>query len=325
MKVVPNQLYITYNEGGLQEVSYDGAVTVITGGSPAAGTSADGSLSTATYTRLRGMYAYGDDVYLVDGSGTSSCLKTFGTSDVLSTITGNCNGGDSDFSSDLQGIDYDVGNDELHMAGTTVVYTFYGLRSGGDPGSMAGSQTESRLVDDTGTAARFNDLWGLAFTSDKVYVSEKSDHCIRVIDVFSRNVTTIAGKCGLSGAVDATGAIARFNSPHAVTYHGARGTILVADTGNNCIREINTFTCGVVTFAGTCGTAGSSADGIGAAAGFNSPVGIAYDYDNAVVYITELGNSCLRKIDSTLYVATLAVCGLVNPYFITVQQVIASP
>jgi sugar lactone lactonase YvrE len=115
-------------------------------------------------------------------------------------------------------------------------------------------------------------------------------------------VTTLAGSAGTTGSADGAGAAAQFNAPQAVAVDGS-GTIYVADSGNSTIREITP--AGVVsTIAGSPGTSGSS-DGIGAAALFNSPQGIAVDATGNV-YVADTGNSTIRMITPTGVVTTLA-------------------
>ncbi|QTE24336.1 MBG domain-containing protein [Polaribacter cellanae] len=116
------------------------------------------------------------------------------------------------------------------------------------------------------------------------------------------NVTTIAGRN--SGATDGTGTDARFSFPNE-TVVDKNGNIFVADYGNHKIRKIDTN--GVVTtFAGS-GTAGN-ADGVGTAASFNLPTGIAIDKEG-FLYVTGLLSHNIRKISPTGQVTTIAGTG----------------
>ncbi|MBI5769404.1 MAG: immunoglobulin domain-containing protein [Verrucomicrobia bacterium] len=113
------------------------------------------------------------------------------------------------------------------------------------------------------------------------------------------SVGTLAGSAGSSGTTDATGGAARFNKPAAVAVDpssGANaGTLYVADSANHAIRRITA--AGVVTtLAGTAGLAGS-ADGLGSAARFRNPQGLAIDSTGANLYVADTGNSTLRRID----------------------------
>ena len=119
----------------------------------------------------------------------------------------------------------------------------------------------------------------------------------------SQCVSTLAGS-GVYGFHDATGTSATFNSPNGVAVDGS-GNIYVADKGNNRIRKI-TSTGVVSTFAGS-GTIGS-ANGTGAAAQFWNPTGVAVDASGNV-YVTDSGNSKIRKITPTGVVTTLAGTG----------------
>ena len=107
---------------------------------------------------------------------------------------------------------------------------------------------------------------------------------------------------GASGSVDGTGSLARFNLPNALATDGA-GNVYVADTFNHTIRK--STPAGVVsTLAGTAGLTGS-ADGTGAAARFNLPIGVATD-SAGNVYVGDSFNNVIRKITPAGVVSTLA-------------------
>lgn len=115
-------------------------------------------------------------------------------------------------------------------------------------------------------------------------------------------VTTLAGSAGSSGTSDGTGATARFYIPEGITTDGA--DLYVTDTANHSIRQIVIVTGEVSTLAGNAGTSGYI-DGDGAAALFNTPLGITTDGDN--LYVVETGNHTIRQIViETGVVSTLA-------------------
>jgi DNA-binding beta-propeller fold protein YncE len=85
----------------------------------------------------------------------------------------------------------------------------------------------------------------------------------------------------------------------------SNGNIVVADSGNNCIRIV-TPTGIVVTLAGQT-TAGSS-DGTGAAASFNFPMGLAIHPTGNIV-VADNTNNCIRLVTQSGVVTTLAGSG----------------
>lgn len=113
-------------------------------------------------------------------------------------------------------------------------------------------------------------------------------------------VSTFVGS-GTAGFNDATGTSAQFYYPGKTAFDSS-GFMYVADASNHRIRKVSP--AGVVTtFAGS-GSPGSS-DGIGTAASFSGPNGVAVDSaDN--VYVTDRGNQTLRKITPAQVVTTLA-------------------
>ena len=168
---------------------------------------------------------------------------------------------------------------------------------------LAGSMGGSGNVDGVGAAARFDDPQGVATdNAGNVYVADSSNHTIRKITP-AGVVTTLAGSAGVTGSTDATGAAARFASPHAVATDSA-GNVYVADRGNHIIRKI-TPAGEVTTLAGTAGSNGGSTDATGPAASFFAPTGIATD-SAGNVYVADRGNSTIRKITPAGVVTTLA-------------------
>ncbi len=115
-------------------------------------------------------------------------------------------------------------------------------------------------------------------------------------------ITTIAGSPGVSSTVDGTGAAASFSNPYSIAVDAA-GNFYVADPAAHVIRKITS--AGVVTtFAGTAGSAGS-ADGVGAAARFNGPQGVAVD-GSGNIYVADTNNHTIRGISQSGNVLTLA-------------------
>jgi len=123
-----------------------------------------------------------------------------------------------------------------------------------------------------------------------LYVFDNGNHTIRKVTP-AGVVTTFAGS-GSNGSEDGTGTAASFNYLRGGAFDGD-GNLFVADAGNRTIRKVTP--AGVVTtFAGSAGSAGSI-NGIGPAARFSYPVGVAFDGDGNL-YVADDGGTKIRKV-----------------------------
>lgn len=168
--------------------------------------------------------------------------------------------------------------------------------------TLAGNGSQG-AADGTGTAASFFNPTGLAVDQlGNVYVADCYNNKIRKISS-TGVVTTIAGN-GSLGTTDGPGGTASFNYPTSVAVDGA-GLIFVADYLNHKIRKISTASL-VSTFAGS--NAPGALNGIGGAASFNKPKGIALDALGNL-YVADCENQKIRKITSAGLVSDLAGIG----------------
>jgi sugar lactone lactonase YvrE len=170
--------------------------------------------------------------------------------------------------------------------------------------TLAGLAGSTGSTDATGNAARFNAPGGIAADgTGTVYVADTNNHTIRKIAP-GGIVTTLAGLAGSSGSADGTGSAARFNMPRAVAVDAA-GVVYVADSSNRTIRRITPL--GVVTtVAGLAGSGGFS-DGIGSAARFSGPQGIAVD-STGTLYVADSSAHTIRRVTAGNVVTTIAGC-----------------
>lgn len=155
------------------------------------------------------------------------------------------------------------------------------------------------------SAARFNNPQHIAVSPDgnSIYVADSLTGLVRKINLTvattsASYVSTLAGTG--SGTVNGgCTTVARFRGPRGIVVNPAGDTIYVSDfispggTGS-AIRSITLSPCTVGTLAGT-GSPGS-ADGIGTAASFNSPTGLAITSDGKTLYVSDTENATIRKI-----------------------------
>jgi sugar lactone lactonase YvrE len=97
----------------------------------------------------------------------------------------------------------------------------------------------------------------------------------------------------VSGFSDGVGTAALFNAPEQLAADPTGTLLYVPDTGNSAIRMVTLPDAGVTTLAGEGPHAGSS-NGVGAAARFKSPWGIAWAAGS--LYVADRGNDLLRAV-----------------------------
>jgi sugar lactone lactonase YvrE len=157
--------------------------------------------------------------------------------------------------------------------------------------TIAGTAGTSGFVDGTGSAAQFHGPQGLALDgSGNLFIADTNNNAIRKLVLASGVVTTVAGQSGVAGNSDGPISLAQFHFPSGVAVDGS-GNLYVADTDNHMLRKIAP-TGAVSTLAGLAGASGS-ADGMGTAARFNFPTGVAVT-STGDVYLADTSNDTIR-------------------------------
>ena len=171
--------------------------------------------------------------------------------------------------------------------------------------TLAGTSSAG-FVNAAASSARFNSPYGLlADTSGNVFVADSLNNLVRKINIGSRMVTTLAGNAS-GGYADGIGANPSFSYPWGLTTDNS-GNIFVV---NRAIRKI-TPDGNVKTIVGTVlpkftGAVDSALlDGNSSDACFSGPSDIALD-NNGNMFVADLFNNCIRKVDSNGVVSTLA-------------------
>lgn len=191
----------------------------------------------------------------------------------------------------------------------------------------------SNHADGANNTARFFGPTDVAVASNgDIYVADRNNHCIRKIS--GNTVSTIAGKAGVSGNTNGSGANARFSAPYAVFLDG--NTLYVADYGNSAIRKINLSNNDVTDFITSglfgpkdickVGNAFFIAEALcikkfessvlslyvgnanmngyvnddGTAARFEDISSIAYHSKQNLIYVVDMGNNVVRTVSPNL-------------------------
>jgi len=289
----------------IRKVTATGVVTTVAG-TPGFPGSADGTHAAASFGSPAGMAVDSTgNVYVADES--NSTLRRVTAAGDVTTLAGTAGlFGNTDGTGAAARFNNPIGV-AVDGAGNVYVadqsnYTIRKITAAGDVTTLAGTAGLGGGADGTGAAARFNNPIGVAIDSaGNVYVADSNNDTLRKITT-AGVVTTLAGTAGLSGSGDGMGAAARFKGPAGVAIDSA-GNIYVADQFNDTLRKVTA--AGVVTtLAGTAGFSGS-ADGTGAAARFNNPIGVATD-STGNVYVADSGNDTIRKVTAAGVVTTLA-------------------
>jgi hypothetical protein len=121
-------------------------------------------------------------------------------------------------------------------------------------------------------------------------------------EIITTDLTTdtyLAGAVYGYGAADDVGGAARFDRPAGIVKVG--NVLVIADTDNNTLRQVDLTSQVVTTVAGPAGVSREARNGIGAAARFDTITGLVSR--GTTVYVTDATDGTIKAID----VATAAV------------------
>ncbi|EMY71525.1 LamG-like jellyroll fold domain-containing protein [Leptospira vanthielii] len=249
--------------------------------------------SNGTTTILAGGNSGGGTV--CPGTITTNCKDGIGTAAEFNGITGLTTNGNNLFV--LESTGRRIRRVNLT---TSVVSTFAGS------GNLASADNTSGIL------ASFNNPSWITMFNGNLYVVDRDNCTIRVVNPTTTAVSTIAGGPTLcSFANDATGTNARFVSPIAAV--GLGGYLYITDLGLGGGHKIRRLSLGGTNAVDTIAGDGvqASTDGIGIAAQFNDPHGLTTDGTN--LFISEWSGHRIRHLNlSTGRVTTLV--GSVSGY-----------
>jgi len=147
---------------------------------------------------------------------------------------------------------------------------------------------------------------GNSITAD-IYISDSNDNIVRRIDGFTGLISTVVGP-GTPGQLGdgGPGTSASLQAPGALTYFN--GSIYIADTLDNRIRQLNLSTGIITTVAGNGVPYFAGDGGPATAAQLMSPGEVTFD-SAGNMYITDRGNERIRKVDASGIINTVAGSG----------------
>jgi hypothetical protein len=153
-------------------------------------------------------------------------------------------------------------------------------------------------ADGIGTNSFFFNPRGVSISplGEIALVADSGNHLIRLINLATASVTTLAGDLEISvGSANGVGTNSLFFFPYDVQIAPLGDYALVAEYYNNLIRRIDISAAIVTTLAGDAGVTGLC-DGMGTNARFNHPSGVSISPDGEVALVADTDNHLIRHI-----------------------------
>ncbi len=296
-----NRIVVTKLDGTLPE-------TIATGERG----SADGAFDKATFYRPQGIALDGDNLYVADTENHLIRVVNLKTKTVQTAAGTGRQSRDYFLKGPARTISLSspwdlqlVGRQLfISMAGTHQIWELDLVKN--EVSTFAGSGRETRqdgqLVD-----AGFAQPSGITTDGKTLYVADSESNIIRAIDLTAGTVETLVGGDLFEfGDVDGSGDDVRLQHPLGVFAYGDK--VLIADTYNHKIKELDPKTRAVKTFLGTCKPGQTD----GSTAAFYEPGGLAVA--NGKLYIADTNNHAVRVVDlKTKQTSTLNIKGLQPP------------
>ena len=289
------------DRGGAEVRALNGSKIYGVIGTGVAGNTGDGGLALdATINHPTGVaFAYYGNLYVADSANARIRKEAAGTGTITLFAGGGASGlGDGgpategQLSTTIGGIAFDgsgnlyiadTGNHRIRMVSATTGYIT----------TVAGTGVAGLTGDDgPANVAAVNSPSDVAMgASGDMYVADTGNNRIRMIDVTTLIITTVAGG-GVGGLGDGGLPLAaRLNGPRGIALTST--SLFISDTGNHRIRRVSFSDNKIITVAGV-GAAGFSGDGLTpTAARIDTPTGLLMSSGGYIVF-ADTGNNRIR-------------------------------
>ena len=262
----------------IYRITSSGVVTVFAGNGSAGYANGTGSAARFEFDYSSGL-AFGSDGNLYVSDTENHSIRRITPAGVVTTLAGNGSKGTSNGTGSSARFNEPVG---LGIGPDGVLYIAE------DGGKRVRKVTLAGVTTTLGTIP--NDSGGIAVGSSGIAYVTVDDH--RIYQFTSSGTRTILAG-GTRGFLDNTGTSAQFDpDEESGIVMGADGILYMADHKNHAVRAITT--AGVTTTLAGNGSDGY-ADGVGSAARFNKPTGIAVG-PNGRLYVSDNENNRIRVI-----------------------------
>jgi len=164
---------------------------------------------------------------------------------------------------------------------------------GGNIVTVVGTGTPSSTGDNgPGTSATINGPVGLAIDkSNNLYIAETAGYYVRVLNLTSSTITTIAGN-GKTGGQAAGPALSTSTVPYGLTVSSA-GVLYIAEPGAKYVTSVQSGTKSLVAGNGSSGLVNENVPPTTTSV---IPSNVAFD-SKGFLYLTDATNSRLRRVD----------------------------
>jgi DNA-binding beta-propeller fold protein YncE len=264
----------------------------------------DGTGAAARFDAPGSIHRRRDGTFLV-ADKNNKAIRIVSPAGVVSTLFRNPSGASAEPFALPEGVVHDDNTGRTYVTDRQK-HVIHSIEADGQVRVFAGTPWLAGSADGAGDAARFNTPLAITVgVAGRLFVVDRDNNAIRTVDA-TGVVGTLTGQLEAGPAVDDVPADqARFNQPVGIAFalppkHFAPSgqndyRVFISDTRNHVIRYYSAHERRVRILAGRNGVAGST-DGVGAAALFERPEGLAVNDLGDYLAVADTGNNTVRRI-----------------------------